>query len=292
MSKIITLEDMNKDLFYKIPKAFLHNYKYMFMMNETKLAYSIVRDLLQLSIKNGWVNEKNEPFVRISREKLMLRLQIRGKEKITKVMKELVENELIVEERLGQGNTNIIYVCIPDELQNVVYDDEELLAVITDNELLKIGISQKFENRNSGETVDSQLKFEKKTSRSKKIEQLKVLVSNSKKYQNRTVKETNANYNNINDNKQQEQQEVKKVKKEVAVAVVDKLLSNCINSYFDNFGLKPNPAQIKRMKIWIESLDEYDVMYAIEVAASKGKGFDYSMGVLRNMFIESRKKEE
>ena len=114
MANIITLEHMNSNIFYQLPKAFMHNPKYMFMKSDSKIAYSLLRDLLSLSIKNGWVNELNQPFVRISREKLMIRLQC-AKQKITQIMNELKDHELIVETTVGQGKTNIIYVCIPDD---------------------------------------------------------------------------------------------------------------------------------------------------------------------------------
>lgn len=192
MAKIITLEDMNKDLFYKLPKAFFHNPKYMFMKNETKMAYGLLRDLLSLSIKNNWINSNNEPFVRLSREKLMVRLQIKGSQKMAQIMKELIENDLIVEKRLGQGNTNIIYVCIPDELNTVIYDESDLLAAITQDELDSIGVkSQTFENQNSAETIANTKTFENQKSKTFVIKSLKRIISKNKTKQNQSVIETN-----------------------------------------------------------------------------------------------------
>lgn len=205
MAKIITLEDMNKDLFYKLPKAFFHNPKYMFMKNETKIAYGLLRDLLSLSIKNGWVNSNNEPFVRLSREKLMIRLQIKGSQKMSQVMKELVENELIIEKRLGQGNTNIIYICIPDELQNVIYDEKELLAAITSEELDEIGCKpQTFENQNSDQTLENTKTFEKQSSKTFTIKSLKRLISKNKKVENQSVIETTQSETHPSDTKGKE----------------------------------------------------------------------------------------
>lgn len=190
MANIITLEHMNSNIFYQLPKAFMHNPKYMFMKSDSKIAYSLLRDLLSLSIKNGWVNELNQPFVRISREKLMIRLQC-AKQKITQIMNELKDHELIVETTVGQGKTNIIYVCIPDDLKDMVYDEDELLEKLTEEELKEIGISQKYENQTSGKTIENTKMFENQTSRSMKIKRLKVRISNLKKYENQTHIDTN-----------------------------------------------------------------------------------------------------
>ena len=208
MANIITLEHMNSNIFYQLPKAFMHNPKYMFMKSDSKIAYSLLRDLLSLSIKNGWVNELNQPFVRISREKLMIRLQC-AKQKITQIMNELKDHELIVETTVGQGKTNIIYVCIPDDLKDMVYDEDELLEKLTEEELKEIGISQKYENQTSGKTIENTKMFENQTSRSMKIKRLKVRISNLKKYENQTHIDTNnidtnlseTNHNNNNYNK-------------------------------------------------------------------------------------------
>ncbi|MGL6174915.1 MAG: replication initiator protein A [Cellulosilyticaceae bacterium] len=187
MANIITIEEINKDIFYKVPKSFTHNPKYLFMSNEAKLCYGILRDLLPLSIKNGWVNEKNQPFVRVSREKLMIRLQIKGTQKMTKTMKELVDNELIVEKRLGQGNTNIIYVCSPAELNEIIYDDEELLLALTDSEILSEGGKiQTFENQKSKIST---------------IKSLKRLISKNKTVENQSVIENKSIENKLIENK-------------------------------------------------------------------------------------------
>ena len=60
MSNIITVEKINEIKFYQMPKAFFHNPEYINMKNESKIAYSILRDLLSLSIENNWVNKNDE----------------------------------------------------------------------------------------------------------------------------------------------------------------------------------------------------------------------------------------
>lgn len=169
MSKRVTVNDVNKAKFYQLPKAFFHNPIYTGMKNESKLMYSILRDLLELSIKNNWINENGEIYVKLSREKMMKRLNVKGKQKITQIVNELKEKELIEEVQVGINKCNEIYVCIPNDL-DLIYNDEELLE---------------------SETVENTLTFENQTSRGLKIKRQEVRKSNVKKFENQTHTNTN-----------------------------------------------------------------------------------------------------
>lgn len=176
-ARIITIEKINEIRFYQMPKAFFHNPLYIGMKNESKIAYAILRDLLPLSIENNWVNDKNEVYVKFSREKMMKRLNIKGSAKYAEIIKELIEKELIVKKRVGLKQVDETYVCLPEEL-SVIYSDKELLEL---------------------ENTDVDLKFENQTSRSLKIEPQEVLKSNVKKFENQTHINTNTIKTNFND---------------------------------------------------------------------------------------------
>lgn len=177
MSNIITTEKINEIRFYQMPKAFFHNPLYTGMKNESKIAYGILRDLLSLSLDNNWVNDKNEIYVKFSRDKMMKRLNIKGNAKYAEIMKELIEKELIVKRRVGLKQVDETYVCLPEEL-SVIYSDKELLEL---------------------ENTDVSLKFENQTSRSSKIEPQEVRKSNDKKFENQTHINTNSLDTNSND---------------------------------------------------------------------------------------------
>lgn len=132
MPKIITLESFNTVQFYQIPQAFYHNPKYHGMNPSSRETYAMLRNLLPLSIDNGWVNNDGEIYVKLSREKLMLRLGI-GKDKMVKVFKELRDLGLIVEKRIGCNKCNEIYLCEAEDL-NEIYSDAELLNLLEDDE--------------------------------------------------------------------------------------------------------------------------------------------------------------
>ncbi|HHX60027.1 MAG TPA: hypothetical protein GX707_04710 [Epulopiscium sp.] len=115
MKKLMTNEDVNQIQFYKMPKDFFQNPKYMPLKNDSKLAYMLILDLLPLSIQNNWVNENNEVFIKISRTKLMALLNIKSTHKAAIVMKELVENGLIIYKKVGLNRCNEIYLYLLED---------------------------------------------------------------------------------------------------------------------------------------------------------------------------------
>lgn len=115
MKKIINKENVNQVPFYQMPKAFFQETKYGEMRNESKLAYMLLRDLLPLSIKNNWVNKEGDIFVKLSRDKMMTLLKIKGTQKAAQVMKELVDYGLIIYKCVGLTKCNEIYICMVEE---------------------------------------------------------------------------------------------------------------------------------------------------------------------------------
>ena len=124
MKKLITREYASHIQFYKMPKIFFTSPKYMPMRTESKVAYMLIMDLLPLSIQNNWVNKKGEVFVKLSREKLMSLLNIKGTQKVAQVMKELVGLELIVYKKVGLTKCNEIYLYLPEGIEDTNSDND------------------------------------------------------------------------------------------------------------------------------------------------------------------------
>jgi hypothetical protein len=99
--------------FYQVPKALFKNLKYKELSLGPKLMYSILRDRLELSIKNNWKDEKGYIYLIFSLKELIQLLAIDEKT-VIKYKKELVKYTLIVDKRVGQGNPNRIYVLKPE----------------------------------------------------------------------------------------------------------------------------------------------------------------------------------
>ncbi len=102
--------------FYQVPKALFKNSKYKGLPLGPKLMYSILRDRLDLSIKNNWKDGKGYIYLIFSVEELMDLLEISNKI-IIKYKKRLAKYGLIFEKRLGQGKANRIYILKPELLE-------------------------------------------------------------------------------------------------------------------------------------------------------------------------------
>ncbi|MBA7627404.1 hypothetical protein ES703_34866 [subsurface metagenome] len=115
-NRFYTLKEEVTLRFYQTPKALFRNPKYRGLSLGPKLMYSILRDRLDLSIKNNWKDEKGYIYLIFSIEELASLLEM-DRTAIMRYKKKLVEYNLIIDKRLGQGNPNRIYVLKP-ELSN------------------------------------------------------------------------------------------------------------------------------------------------------------------------------
>jgi hypothetical protein len=103
--------------FYQTPKALFNNPTYKGLALGPKLMYSILRDRLDISIKNNWKDEKGYIYLIFSVEELADLLEI-DRTAVMRYKKKLVEYKLIIDKRLGQGNPNRIYVLKPELVDN------------------------------------------------------------------------------------------------------------------------------------------------------------------------------
>ena len=105
--------------FYQTPKALFKNPKYQGLSLGAKLMYSILRDRLDMSIKNDWKDKNGYIYLIFSGEELLNLLEI-SKNTVTAYKRELAEYGLIIDKRLGQGKSNMLYILKPEikEYQN------------------------------------------------------------------------------------------------------------------------------------------------------------------------------
>ena len=99
--------------FYQTPKALFKNPTYKGLSLGAKLMYSVLRDRLDMSIKNNWKDNKGYIYLMFSGEELLNLLEI-SKNTVTKYKRELVKYRLIIDKRLGQGKSNRLYVLKPE----------------------------------------------------------------------------------------------------------------------------------------------------------------------------------
>jgi len=110
MSNRIKVNEINKYQHYQVPKEFLKSATYDNMSCEAILLYAVLKDRMELSRVNNWVNKFGEIYFIFTREELM-GLMRKSKPTIIKAMKELIEHKLVEEERQGHMKPNKIYIC-------------------------------------------------------------------------------------------------------------------------------------------------------------------------------------
>lgn len=96
--------------FYRVPKVLFTDEKFSNISSEAKLLYGIMLDRMNLSAKNGWVDELGRVYIIFTIEEVKGALGCAEK-KAVKLLHEL-ENKcgLIERKRIGLGKPNYIYV--------------------------------------------------------------------------------------------------------------------------------------------------------------------------------------
>jgi len=114
--RFYTLKEEITLRFYQTPKALFKNPKYKGLSLGPKLMYSILRDRLDLSIKNNWRDSSRFIYLVFSVEELSKILDA-GIRTVIRYKKSLNKYKLIFEKKMGQGKPNRIYILKP-ELSN------------------------------------------------------------------------------------------------------------------------------------------------------------------------------
>ncbi|WP_298788802.1 replication initiator protein A [uncultured Marinococcus sp.] len=150
MSTFFNIYEEQGLTYYQLPKVFFQNEKYMNMSNDTKIAWSILKDRFQLSIKNNWFDENGNIYFIYTNDDLMDILNIKSPNKISKIKKELTEADLLYQVRVGLNKPNKLYIKKPLASDDDIYkikkeNDPESLG---DKDLSKSYV-RKYENDSS-----------------------------------------------------------------------------------------------------------------------------------------------
>ena len=140
MSKqFFTVEENYKERFYQLPKVFFTNPNYKDLSNDAKIAYAILRDRLQLSIKNNWIDTEGNIYFIYTVADLEVILNC-GNKKITKIKKELENVDLLIQKRQGLNKPNLLYLLKPAITKNDIYEidkAENEVEALQDKEVSK-----------------------------------------------------------------------------------------------------------------------------------------------------------
>ena len=112
-AEIFKQSDIVQSYFIRFPISLIANQRYRQMSLEAKVMYALLLNRMTLSMRNNWVNEKMEVYLIYTREEAAHALNITYKKSIS-AFKELIQFELIIEQRRGRGLANHIYIVKVD----------------------------------------------------------------------------------------------------------------------------------------------------------------------------------
>lgn len=115
--RYITAKDVYKFAYFRLPRAFFDDPDFIGLSLEAKVLYSFMLSRLDLSRKNGWIDDQGHTYIIFTIEEVKKQLHC-AHEKAVKVIHELDSEKgigLIEKHRQGQGKPVIFYVKAFDE---------------------------------------------------------------------------------------------------------------------------------------------------------------------------------
>ena len=104
--------EANQFTFFRIPKLLFLDERFIGLSSDAKILYGLMLDRMGLSVKNGWIDEKNHVYIYFTLEEVMEYMRI-GKDKGVKLFAELDDEKgcgLIKKKKQGLGKPTLIYV--------------------------------------------------------------------------------------------------------------------------------------------------------------------------------------
>ena len=96
--------------FYRIPKVLFTDSEYRKLSTNAKTLYGILLDRMNLSVKNGWLDEKGRVYIICTIKEIKSSMGC-AEQKAVKLLNELeYDAGLITRKRQGMGKPNVIYV--------------------------------------------------------------------------------------------------------------------------------------------------------------------------------------
>lgn len=121
-------KEVYREKYYQMPKVFFTSEKYLNLSNDAKIAYMLLKDRFDYSVKNNWVDSDDNIFFIFTVEELMKLLQCR-EGKVSKIKKELEKAGLLKQKR-GRVNKrdgkiesmpNLLYLGKPEVTNQDVF---------------------------------------------------------------------------------------------------------------------------------------------------------------------------
>jgi hypothetical protein len=143
-------------LFFQFPKVLMYGEQYRYLSSEAKLAYMVLKDRLEYSLRNHWVDEEGHVYFIFTNQELMDLFNC-SKGKLATVKKELEKAGLLYQKAMhfnpktGKNEPNRLYLAELDMRSTDVY----LRGEYGQKEPQTLATSESLKNRPSRETVET-----------------------------------------------------------------------------------------------------------------------------------------
>ncbi|WP_242385033.1 replication initiator protein A [Enterococcus faecalis] len=144
-----TTKEVYGETFFQLPKIFFTNDHYKKLSLDAKVAYAILRDRFNYSIKNNWVDENDRIFFIYTNKELGEILGCSNKT-VVKIKKELEEKKLLTQKRVGINTPNKLYIGKPIANAQDVYLQKNSPQTLDNNGSVKSTLPE-----NSPQTLDN-----------------------------------------------------------------------------------------------------------------------------------------
>ena len=95
--------------FIKVPKLLVHDDAFTELSVDAKMLYGLLLDRMNLSMKNGWLDEQNRVYIIYQIKDIMSDMNM-ARATAVKYLQELVDFGLVEKKKRGLGLPNILYV--------------------------------------------------------------------------------------------------------------------------------------------------------------------------------------
>lgn len=123
--KFYSTNEVYGETYYQLPKVFFTNKNYINLSNDAKIAYSILKDRFNYSIKNNWVDNEQHIYFIYTNKELMSILNCSEK-KVISIKKELSNAKLLFQKRIGLNQPNRLYLGKPEANAQDVFLQENI----------------------------------------------------------------------------------------------------------------------------------------------------------------------
>lgn len=122
MNSFYTLEDYQNNKFDQLPKV-LRKGKYKTLSNNARVLYAVLKERHELSVRNRWVDDEGRIYFYFAQKDLAEECCI-SPSTVWRSLQDLHKIGLINTKRQGLQLNNIMYLCKPDLIEDMVYENE------------------------------------------------------------------------------------------------------------------------------------------------------------------------